>query len=137
MRRVAGNVRFCFALLILIALSRGAGAEPGDAARGERAFQFCFSCHSVNPAEKANLQGPNLYRIIGRPAAAVPGFDYSDAMKERGAKGLVWEPATLDSYLADPESVVPGTRMSVPPLRDAQDRADLIAYLARSGNFRP
>ena len=129
-------MRLALALWILVVFAHGAVADPGDAARGERVFQFCFSCHAVDPAEKATLQGPSLYRIIGRPAAAIAGFDYSDAMKERAAKGLVWDPATLDAYLADPESAVPGTRMSVPPLRDAQDRADLIAYLARSGNFR-
>ncbi len=128
--------RIAAALVCWLAMPRAASAEPGDAARGERVFQFCYSCHSVDPAEKAKLQGPSLYRIIGRPAAALPSFDYSDAMKERTRKGLVWEPAILDAYIADPEGIVPGTRMSAQPLRDAQDRADLIAYLARSGNYR-
>ena len=57
--------------------------------------------------------------------------------ESHAAKGLVWDESTLDAYVADPESVVPGTRMSSPPIRDAQDRADLIAYLARSGRYRP
>ena len=56
---------------------------------------------------------------------------------EKGAAGLVWDAATLDRYIADPESVVAGTSMSVPPLRDEQERADLLAYLARSGQYRP
>ena len=46
---------------------------------------------------------------------------------------LVWDPATLERYIADPEALVPGTRMSAPPLRDEQERADLVAYLARPG----
>jgi cytochrome c len=112
-------------------------ADEGNAARGERVFQRCFSCHSVDPDEKAKLQGPNLYKIIGRPAAAIPGFEYSDAMRKKGAAGLVWDAATLDRYIADPESVVAGTSMSVPPLRDERERADLLAYLARSGQYRP
>jgi len=58
-------------------------------------------------------------------------------MQKKGVAGLVWEAATLDRYIADPESVVPGTNMSVPPLRDEQERADLLAYLARSGQSRP
>jgi cytochrome c len=107
-------------------------AVEGDAARGERAFQRCYSCHSVDPKDTAKLQGPNLFQIIGRSAAATPGFDYSDAMREKAAAGLTWDAATLDRYIADPETFVPGTRMSVPPLRDEQERADLIAYLARS-----
>jgi cytochrome c len=74
---------------------------------------------------------------MGRPAAAIPGFAYSDAMRARGAAGLVWDAATLEHYIADPESVVAGTSMSAPPLRDAHERADLIAYLALSGRYRP
>jgi cytochrome c len=111
-------------------------AVEGDAAGGERAFQRCYSCHSVDPRDTAKLQGPNLFQIIGRPAGATPGFDYSDAMREKAAAGLTWDAATLDRYIADPEGVVPGTRMSVPPLRDEQERADLIAYLARPDAHR-
>ena len=51
----------------------------------------------------------------------------------RRAAGLVWGAATLERYIADPESVVAGTSMSAPPLRDEQERTDLIAYLALSG----
>ena len=57
---------------------------------------------------------------MGRRAAAVPGFAYSNAMMEKGATGLVWDAATLERYIADPESVVAGTSMSAPPLRDEQ-----------------
>ena len=127
---------FRTALLIgagAIFLADASIAGPPDAAHGERVFQFCFACHSVDPAEQANLQGPSLYRIVGRPAASLSGYDYSEAMRGRAAKGLVWDEATLDAYIGDPENVVPGTKMSAPPMRDAQDRADLIAYLARSG----
>jgi cytochrome c len=122
---------------ILLLLALAAGAEPGDAARGERVFQRCYACHSVDPHEAARLQGPSLYRIIGRQAAAIPGFEYSDAMRRKGADGLVWDAATLERYLADPEALVPGTDMSIPPMRDEVERADLLAYLARSGAYRP
>ena len=108
-------------------------AAEGDAARGERAFLRCYSCHSVDPSETSKLQGPSLYRVVGRRAASIAGFDYSEAMQERAATGLVWDAATLERYIADPEGMVPGTRMSVPPLRDEQERADIVAYLARSG----
>jgi cytochrome c len=111
-------------------------AAEGDAARGERAFQRCYACHSVDPNQTAKLQGPSLFQIIGRAAGAITEFEYSDAMLDRAASGLVWDAATLDRYIADPDAVVPGTRMSVPPLRDEQERADLIAYLARSGPYR-
>ena len=128
--RIAGS-------LILLFPAAALAAEAGDPGRGERAFQRCYSCHSVDPNETAKLQGPSLYRIMGRPAAAIPGFAYSDAMRARGAAGLVWDATTLEHYIADPESVVAGTSMSAPPLRDAHERADLIAYLALSGRYRP
>ena len=137
MRRVIRRLAVSLAAIWISAARHSAVAAPPDAAHGERVFQFCFACHSVNPAETANLQGPSLYRVVGRPAASLAGFDYSDAMKGRAASGLVWDEATLDAYVADPESVVPGTRMSAPPVREAQDRADLIAYLSRSGGYQP
>jgi cytochrome c len=130
-------VPYLRAVVSLVALLPGAAlALDGDAVRGERVFQRCYACHSVDPGEKAKLRGPSLFAIMGRPAAAIADFDYSDAMREKGASGLVWDAATLDLYMANPDSLVPGTRMSMPPLRDAQERADLVAYLARSGAYR-
>jgi cytochrome c len=79
----------------------GMAADNGDAARGERVFQRCFACHSVDPGETAKLQGPSLYRILGRPAAALGGFEYSPAMRAKAAAGLVWSEAVLDRYIAD------------------------------------
>ena len=134
MLRAAGLIASGLGIMLPAATGHG---DVGNAARGERVFQRCFACHSVDPHETAKLQGPSLRRIVGRPAAAVPGFEYSEAMKRMAAMGLVWDVATLDRYLADPESVVAGTNMSIPPLRDAQERADLLAYLAQSGPTRP
>jgi cytochrome c len=122
---------------MLMLPASGVGSEEGNAARGEQIFQRCYACHSIIPGETASLQGPSLFQIVGRPAAAIVGFDYSEAMRKKAAAGLVWDAATLDRYITDPESVVPGTRMSVPPMRDEQERADLIAYLAWSGQRRP
>jgi cytochrome c len=123
------------ALLLLgsTAVAVQARAAEGNAERGERAFQRCFACHSVDPDEKAKLQGPSLYRVVGRPAAAVAGFEYSPALKAKAAAGLVWTEETLDHYIADPEAAVPGTQMSIPGLPEAEERADLIAYLRKSG----
>ena len=121
--------RAALALCLLLA-SPGVGtATEGDARRGERVFQFCFSCHSVDPNEKAKLQGPNLAAVVGRRAAALPDFEYSDAMKAKAAEGLAWNRDMLDRYVREPEAIVPGGRMSFPGIKDATDRADLIAYL--------
>jgi cytochrome c len=133
-------VKAGYLLAVLAAgLSAGSGmaTDKGDAARGARVFQRCFACHSVDPGETAKLQGPSLYRIVGRPAAALAGFEYSPAMRAKAAAGLVWSEAMLDRYIADPEATVPGTQMSIPGLADEQERRDLIAYLAASGPAMP
>lgn len=135
--RKAALARFAALGATLACVGSGALAADGDAARGERIFQYCFSCHSVDPNEQTQLEGPSLYRIVGRPTASLPGFNYSDAMKKRGRDGLKWDAPTLNAYIADPQAVVPGTRMSAAPLRDEQQRADLIAYLAKSGSYQP
>lgn len=124
--------------LMPAALTAAAGvAEIEDTSRGERAFQKCYACHSVDPGETARLQGPSLYRILDRPAALFADFEYSPAMRQKAAAGLVWSTDNLDRYIADPDAVVPNTPMSAPPIQDARERADLIAYLARSGRFVP
>jgi cytochrome c len=110
------------------ALLAGALAASADPARGERVFQRCFACHSVVAAEDT-LPGPNLRGVVGRRAGTLPGFRFSPAMVEACARGLVWTRAALDAYLADPQVVVPGTTMSMPPLTDGEARRDVIEYL--------
>jgi cytochrome c len=108
-----------------------AARAEGPADPGARAFQKCYACHSVDPAERG-LPGPNLSHVVGRPAAALPDFEYSDAMIAAARqRKLVWTEATLDRYLADPQAFVPGTAMNFFGLRNPAERAALIAYLAR------
>jgi len=102
--------------------------HAGDAARGERMFQYCYSCHSIVPGE-TNLQGPNLAGIVGRSIAAQDGFDYSPAMRRFAARERVWSQELLDRFTAEPEAVVPKTSMQFQGIDDGADRADLIAYL--------
>jgi cytochrome c len=111
-------------LLCMLCVSSAAMAE-GDAARGAQAFRQCAACHSVQPGE--HLTGPSLAHVWNRKAASAEGFQrYSDALKK---SGLLWNAATLDRWLANPEALVPGTSMTFPGLKDARRRQDLIAYL--------
>jgi cytochrome c len=75
------------------------------------------------------LIGPNLHGVFGRRAAAVAGFAYSPALAQ---SGLVWTPASLDAWLANPAGFVTGTTMTFTGYRSAEDRRDLIAYLLRA-----
>ena len=66
--------------------------------------------------------------VFGRRAGSAAGYDYSPALK---AAAIVWDAASLDAWLTNPEALVPGQRMgySVP---EARDRDDLLAFLCRS-----
>jgi cytochrome c len=109
---------FLVALGVLSAIA----ATMGDAHRGREAFeQTCTGCHALDRAKV----GPRLRNIYGQPSGKDTQFSYSDAMK--GAS-ISWDDATLDRWLADTESVVPGNDMSF-RLNDASKRADIIAYL--------
>lgn len=100
----------------------------GDAAAGETVFAQCRTCHLVE--EGKNGVGPSLYGIVGRESGTIAGFNYSDA---NANSGVTWTPEVLFEYLEAPREFMPGTRMAFPGLKDAQDRADVIAYLQTQG----
>ncbi|MGK9286377.1 c-type cytochrome [Sinorhizobium meliloti] len=82
---------------------------PTAEADGERLFrQRCASCHAVEPGR--NKAGPHLAGIVGRPAASVDGARYSKAMQ---SAAITWDWQLLDTFLAAPSRMVPGTRMTV------------------------
>ena len=115
---------FVAVALSMIAVSSAAYAG-GDPAAGKSVFNKCAVCHS--PAAGKNNVGPTLFGIVGRHSATVPGYSYSDAMK---AANKTWDEATLGAYLANPQAMVPGTKMTFPGLPKPEDRANVIAYLA-------
>jgi cytochrome c len=117
------------AFLVLFFVSTAAADDPGH---GERLFQRCYGCHSVNPAER-DLPGPNLHGVVGRAAGADRAFEYSPALRVRAAEGLIWAEAQLDKFLADPDAMIPRTAMNFAGIMSAADRRDLIAYLRQSG----
>ncbi len=110
--------------VILAAL--GEAYTDADLSNGQRQFRRCQSCHTLNEGGRHTV-GPNLYGIMGAPAAAQERFSYSRQLTE---SGLVWDAATMDAWLENPRSMVPGNRMSFVGLRDADARRDVIAYLA-------
>lgn len=95
-----------------------------DAAAGEKVFALCRSCHVLE--DGVNRVGPSLYKVVGRKSGSVAGFSYSDANKN---SGVTWTTDVLFKYLEDPKGFMPGTKMAFPGIKDAQDRANLVAYL--------
>jgi cytochrome c len=96
----------------------------GDPASGEKVFAACRTCHVFD--EGVNRVGPSLYKVVGRKSGTVPGYSYSEANKN---SGVTWTPDVLFEYLEDPKAFMPGTKMAFPGVKDAQKRADLVAYL--------
>ncbi|MBL4926562.1 c-type cytochrome [Fuscibacter oryzae] len=96
-----------------------------DPAAGEKVFGKCKACHKI---DGANATGPHLNGVVGRNHAAIADFAYSDAMKGKASE--VWTPDVLNTFLTSPKAAVPGTKMTFAGLPKAEDRANLIAYLA-------
>ncbi len=121
---------FLAGLIAGIALAGTLPARAQDVAAGAAVFKAqCGMCHSVVKGQ--TMLGPSLFGIVGAKAGGPTGgeteFYYSAALKK---SGLTWDAATLDRWIADPAAVVPGNRMTYAGLKDAKQRADLVAYLA-------
>ncbi|MGD9786093.1 MAG: cytochrome c family protein [Hyphomicrobiaceae bacterium] len=102
-------------------------ARAQDAIRGKHVFRKCAVCHVTNPSS-TSLLAPPLNDVVGRPAASIPGFEYSEIMKLAGKRGLVWTTEALFHFLDRPEQFIPGTYMTFAGL-EPQERRDVIAYL--------
>ena len=136
---MAGSIRGVLVGLLAWGVG-GCGAAAGDGGlaerlaaaspdRGEQVFLVCRACHMIDEGAPHTI-GPNLRGVIGRPVASAEGYDrYTQGMSSLGG---VWTPARLDIYLHQPMVEVQGTTMAFPGVPDADDRADLIAWLNRN-----
>ncbi len=97
-------------------------AMSADAEAGKTVFNKCKACHQVDK----NGVGPHLGGVVGRKAASVADYNYSDALKK---SGITWDEAALDKWLQGPAKDVPGTKMIFAGVKDEGDRANLIEYL--------
>ena len=113
------------AAIVLVAAANAAHAD-GDAARGEKRFEECVACHSTERG--ANAVGPTLHGVFERKAGELADYRYSPALKR---SGITWTAQSLDTFIADPQQVVPANRMPYAGMPDAGARADLIAYLQK------
>lgn len=96
-----------------------------DATKGKATAQICASCHSFGQSEPDHT-GPNLWGIVGRHIGARTSFTYSPAVAAQTGN---WTYERLDHYLTNPARAIPGNKMGFAGLRNAEDRANLLAYL--------
>jgi cytochrome c len=87
--------------------------------------KICIACHNFAEGAGAKV-GPDLYGVVGRERASMPGYEYSAALKSKPGK---WTYATLNEWLYKPSAFAKGTKMAYAGLSDAQLRADVIDYL--------
>ncbi len=112
-------------ILALVVLPYRAVAQQGDATRGERMYRACVACHSLEP--NRNMTGPSLAEVWNRKSGSLPSFPrYSPALK---SAGIIWTDDTLDEWIKDPQHFIPGNTMTFPGMKDARQRADLLAFL--------
>lgn len=115
----------CMTLLASAALMPAHAADSA-AAHGKDIFDAnCAVCHSWHKGK--NKVGPSLYGVVGRPAASVPDYVYSDAIK---SSKTTWTEDNIKSYLQGPQKFIPGVRMVFSTPLQATDVDDLITFLA-------
>lgn len=107
-----------------------------DVSQGATLYKNCLACHDLG-ANAGLRVGPDLTGIVGRPAAALEGYSYSESLHKAGKEGLVWSRDLLSQYLAAPTRFVPGNKMAYVGLADDDARRDLIAYLATFATPEP
>jgi cytochrome c len=116
------------AITFFLALDVQSFAADGSAARGQRAFGACAACHSLQPDQ--NMTGPSLADLWGRKAGSLASFDrYSPALK---SANIVWNDKTLDEWIEEPQHLVPSNQMTFDGIKDARQRADLLAFLKQA-----
>ena len=92
-------------------------------------FAPCAHCHEIGQGART-MTGPPLTGIIGRKAASTPHYPYSRALRD---SAITWDAATLARFIANPQAVVPGTRM----LFGGLPQKDIGAIVSFIGTVRP
>jgi cytochrome c len=115
-------------------LSQDRAPQGKEGASDQQVFNnACRTCHTLKEGD--NRQGPNLHGIIGRKAGSLPDYNYSSAMKDAD---FVWDRDKLERFIASPDQVVPGHKMTpYGGLASADDRNKVIAFLQSGSTGRP
>src|SRR5262249_61960290 len=126
------NVKFTNAIAIAAFLQflfdASVAFSEGNAARGQRVFGACAACHSLQPDQ--SMTGPSLAGLWNRKAGSLASFSrYSSPLQ---SANIVWNDKTLDEWINDPQHLVPGNEMTFAGIKDARQRADLLAFLKQA-----
>ena len=120
-----GSHATALAVLATLAIAPQSFAAEGNPTRGQRVFGACAACHSLQPDQ--NMTGPSLAEVWNRKAGSLSSF--SRYSSELTSANIIWDDKTLDDWIKDPQQVVPNNQMTFAGIKDAQPRADLLAFL--------
>lgn len=84
----------------------------------------CAACHTTSLSDPKR-QGPPLFGIVGRKAGSFADFSYSAGF---GQADWSWDETHLDSWLTNPQAMIPGAIMPYKQAKPAV-RAAIIQYL--------
>ncbi|MCP3385173.1 MULTISPECIES: cytochrome c family protein [unclassified Bradyrhizobium] len=113
------------ALTLLLAVPSALAQQPASEDAAQQTFNnSCRTCHSVKEGD--NRLGPNLNKIVGRKAGALPNYNYSPSMKDAG---FVWDRDKLTRFMVKPDEIVSGNKMQPYGGISADDAAKVVAYL--------
>lgn len=104
-----------------------------DVGRGEAQFRKCAACHTIDQGGATGL-GPNLWGMMGRDIASIPGFAYSDALTS--VEGS-WTWDAMSEWIKSPRNFAPNTKMTFAGISSPEDRADLLVYMNAQGSNLP
>lgn len=89
-----------------LAAAAATPAAAQDVAAGEEFFnRQCVTCHIIETPDGETIAGrnmrtgPNLYGVVGGPAAQVADFRYQPGIQDAAEQGLVWTEENFVAYL--------------------------------------
>jgi len=123
-KSVLKSTAFCVVLLCQVDWSLAQ-----DSSQGSKLFEMtCTPCHNYEKGAQPDMYGQtlNLYGVVGRKAASVEGFQYSEDLR---MSGIGWDEAKIDCFITAPKNMIPGTRMELPGVDDEKVRRDIVRFL--------
>jgi cytochrome c len=110
----------------------GASEDPLAAFAGDpgaEVFRACVACHTLRAADGPRA-GPTLAGIFGRRIATLPGYRFSDALRQLD---IVWTPETVSKlFELGPMTYTPGTKMPEQRIGSSDDRDALVRFLEKA-----
>jgi cytochrome c len=112
------------AILLGITLPGFARADDAEEAAGREIFNHCVACRALEPGKQGF--GPDLHGVVGRAAASLPTFEYSQALKN---SKIIWTEDNLRKWMSGNDAMIPGTRMRHVSITDKVEQDYLLAFL--------